>query len=83
MRPFKTMLKTELKLSLRGMDMVIFAIIAPLVVLVILGVTGRPLRGPDTVFWSSPSGRFPPSLSAPAASWDCRWWCRITGGNIS
>ena len=38
MRPFKTMLKTELKLSLRGMDMVICTIIAPLVVLVILGV---------------------------------------------
>ena len=38
MKAFKTMLKTELKLSLRGMDMVIFAIFMPLVVLVILGV---------------------------------------------
>lgn len=38
MRTFKTMLKTELKLSLRGMDMFIFAICMPLVVLVILGI---------------------------------------------
>ena len=38
MKPFRTMLKTELKLSLRGMDMVIFAICMPLVVFVILGV---------------------------------------------
>lgn len=37
MNAFKTMLKTELKLSLRGMDMFIFAICVPLVVLVILG----------------------------------------------
>lgn len=29
MKTFKTMLKTELKLSLRGMDMVIFAICVP------------------------------------------------------
>lgn len=38
MKIFKTMLKTELKLSLRGMDMFIFAICMLLVVLVILGV---------------------------------------------
>ena len=38
MRAFNTMLKTELKLSLRGMDMLIFAICMPLVVLVILGI---------------------------------------------
>jgi ABC-2 type transport system permease protein len=38
MKAFKTMLKTELKLSLRGMDMLIFALCIPLVVLVILGV---------------------------------------------
>lgn len=37
MKTFWTMLKTELKLSLRGMDMFIFAICMPLVVLVILG----------------------------------------------
>ncbi len=38
MKAFKTMFKTELKLSLRGMDMVIFAICMPLVILVILGI---------------------------------------------
>ena len=38
MKAFKTMLKTELKLSLRGMDMFIFAICMPLIVLIILGV---------------------------------------------
>ncbi len=44
MKPFCTMLKTELKLSLRGMDMVIFALLMPLAVLVILGLLygGRP-----------------------------------------
>lgn len=38
MKTFGTMLKTELKLSLRGMDMLIFAICMPVVVMVILGV---------------------------------------------
>ncbi len=38
MKTFSTLLKTELKLSLRGMDMVIFAICMPVVVMVILGV---------------------------------------------
>ncbi|WMJ84030.1 ABC transporter permease [Oscillospiraceae bacterium LTW-04] len=38
MKTFYTMLKTELKLSLRGMDMFIFAICMPLVLLVILGM---------------------------------------------
>lgn len=38
MRAYKTMLLTELKLSLRGMDMLIFAVIMPVVVLIILGV---------------------------------------------
>lgn len=38
MRTFSTMLKNELKLSLRGMDMFIFAICMPLVVLIIIGI---------------------------------------------
>ena len=33
MKRFYTILKTELKLSIRGMDMIIFAICMPLVVL--------------------------------------------------
>ena len=38
MKTFNTMLKTELKLSLRGMDMFIFAICVPFVVLLLLGI---------------------------------------------
>lgn len=38
MKSFNTMLKTELKLSLRGMDMVIFSICMPIVVLVAIVV---------------------------------------------
>lgn len=38
MKTFKTMLKTELKLSLRGMDMFIFAICVPLAVLAVMGI---------------------------------------------
>ncbi len=37
MKTLKTMLKTEMKLSLRGMDMLIFAICMPIVMVVILG----------------------------------------------
>ena len=38
MKTFLIMLKTELKLSLRGMDMVLFAICMPLAVMAILGM---------------------------------------------
>src|SRR5574344_1225875 len=38
MKAFRVMLKNELKMSLRGMDMIIFAVIMPIVVLVILGI---------------------------------------------
>ena len=38
MKAFSTLFKTEMKLSLRGMDMVIFAICMPVVVMVILGI---------------------------------------------
>lgn len=37
MKTFRTLLKNELKLNLRDMNMVIFAIIMPLVMLIILG----------------------------------------------
>ncbi|GAB6109986.1 ABC transporter permease [Fusibacter bizertensis] len=37
MKAFKALLKTEIKLSLRGMDMFIFAICMPVVVVIILG----------------------------------------------
>lgn len=38
MKAYKTLLKNELKMSLRGMDMLLFAVIMPIVVLVILGI---------------------------------------------
>ena len=37
MRSFAVLLKNELKLNIRNMNMVIFAVLLPLVVLVILG----------------------------------------------
>lgn len=38
MKAFNTMLKTELKLSLRGVDMIIFALCMPVVITILLGV---------------------------------------------
>lgn len=38
MKAFRTLLKTELKLSFRGVDMFIFAICMPLVVIILLGI---------------------------------------------
>ena len=38
MKTYRTLLKTELKMSLRGMDMLIFAVFMPIVVLIILGI---------------------------------------------
>ncbi|MFZ5353249.1 MAG: ABC transporter permease [Bacillota bacterium] len=38
MKAFSTMVKTELKLSLRGMDMLIFAVAMPVIVVIILGI---------------------------------------------
>ena len=38
MKAFRVLLKNELKMSLRGMDMLIFAVIMPIVVLIILGI---------------------------------------------
>lgn len=38
MFPFLTMLKTELKLSIRGMDMILFSIFLPIVMIILLGI---------------------------------------------
>lgn len=38
MKTFRVLLKNELKMSLRGMDMLIFAVIMPIIVLIILGM---------------------------------------------
>lgn len=53
MNKFLTMLKTELKLSFRGMDMIIFAICMPVVVVILLGIIygGKPaFDGADYTF---------------------------------
>lgn len=60
MKTFNTMLKTELKLSLRSMDMFIFAICVPLVVLVILGI----IYGSKTAFEGAEYTFFEQSFSA-------------------
>ena len=59
MKTFNTMLKTEFKLSLRGMDMVIFAVIFPAIVAVILGIIfgGKPaFEGADYTFFAQSFG---------------------------
>ena len=53
MNKFFTMLKTELKLSFRGMDMIIFAVCMPVVVVILLGIIygGKPaFDGADYTF---------------------------------
>jgi ABC-2 type transport system permease protein len=53
MNKYFTMLKTEMKLSFRGMDMVIFALCLPVVVVVLLGIIygNQPaLKGPAIPF---------------------------------
>ena len=47
MNKFLTMLKTELKLSFRGMDMIIIAVCMPVVVVILLGIIygGKPAFG--------------------------------------
>lgn len=53
MKAYKKLLKTELKMSLRGMDMLIFAVFMPIIVLVILGIVfGKKLAfdGADYTF---------------------------------
>ena len=56
MKRFFTYLKTELKLSLRDMNMVIFAVIMPLVIFIILGIicgTKPAYDGADYTFMGS------------------------------
>ncbi len=61
MRAFRTMFVTEMKLVIRGMDMVIFGIIMPLAVMVILGIVygEKPaFEGADYSFFSQSFGAF-------------------------
>ncbi len=59
MKSFSKLLKTELKMSIRGMDMVIFAIILPIIVTVILGFIfgAKPaFEGADYTFFDQSFG---------------------------
>ena len=59
MKTFCTMLKTELRLSLRGMDMVIFALCLPLAALALLGLlygTAPAFEGADYTFLAQSFG---------------------------
>lgn len=59
MKAYKTMLKTEFKLSLRGIDMFIFAICMPIVVTILLGsmFSNKPaFEGADFTFFEQSFG---------------------------
>ena len=76
MNKYVTMLKTEIKLSFRGMDMVIFALCLPVVMVVLLGIIygNQPaFEGASYSFWSNPLEQFPRLQSAPVALWASRW----------
>ena len=61
MRAFRILLKNEMKMSIRGMDMPIFALIMPIIVLVILGIVldkSLLLREPSTLSSISPLAQY-------------------------
>lgn len=81
MKSFVTLLKNELKLNIRNMNMVIFAVIIPLVVLIILGFiygTKPLLMEPHTLFWSNPLGRFVVFPFVLEDSWGYPLWYQNT-----
>ena len=47
MKSFRILLKNELKLNIRNMNMVIFAVIMPLIVVIILGFIYGPKTAAD------------------------------------
>ena len=54
MNKYVTMLKTEIKLSFRGMDMVIFALCLPVVMVVLLGIIyGNQPAFEGAILWSN------------------------------
>ena len=68
MKTFNTMLKTELKLSLRGMDMF----------MELFTETSLLSRVQNIPFWSSLLAHLPQFPSVRVALWDCRWLYRNT-----
>lgn len=76
MKRFFTFLKTELKLSLRDMNMPIFAVIMPLVIFIILGIItaqSQPMMAQIIHSWNSHSELSARLLFAQADSWAYRW----------
>lgn len=59
MRSFATLLQVELKLNIRNMNMVIFAVLMPLAVMIVLGViygTDAASAGADYTFMEQSFG---------------------------
>lgn len=67
MKAFSTMVKTELKISLRNMDMVIFGVLMPIVVIVILGI----IYGSKPAFEGAPYTFLAQSFGAVASIGIC------------
>ena len=82
MRTFGTLLKNELKLNIRDMNMVIFAIIMPIVILVILGCIygGKPASdGASYTFLEQSFGALCTISICASGLMGCRWWLRAIG----
>ena len=82
---YKAMLKTELKLSLRGMDMLIFAIIMPWLFLWCWVLFGNKLRlkVQPMPLSNNPSALCRSLRFVQVALWACLSSCRITEGSRS
>lgn len=82
MKSFVTLLKNELKLNIRNMNMVIFAVIIPLVVLIILGfIYGTKPAADGTCihfFGAIPLGRFVVFPFVLEDSWGYPLWYQNT-----
>ena len=76
MKAFRTLVKNELKMSLRGMDMPVFAVIMPIVVLIILGVVfgHKPaFEGAEYTFLDQSFGALCSIAICAGGVWGCHW----------
>lgn len=81
MKSFVTLLKNELKLNIRNMNMVIFAVIIPLVVLLfsdLFTAQNLLLMESHTLFGANPLGRFVVFPFVLEDSWGYPLWCQNT-----
>lgn len=82
MKSFVILLKNELKLNIRNMNMVIFAVIMPLIVLSILGFIyeqNPPRKGQYTPLWNNPLAHFVVFLFVQVDLWDYLLWYQNIG----